>query len=730
MIEVEAQLKNWLDRALLLHQQGQIEPASALYESILKVRPGHPEALRYSGVIAHRSKNLSLALERLEKAVQVSPNDEGAHLHLGMVLRDLGRQRDAIASYDRALELAPDLAEAHFCRGVALKDLKETEAAVESYNHAIRLKPNLLAAHFNRGNALKELKRFTEAVESYDMAIRLMPALVEAHVNRGNALRSLKRYSDAIESYNRAIHFAPGFAEAFLNRGVTLDELNDPKAALEDLDRAVSLNPRLAKAYFSRGNVLRINGQYEAAIDNYRQMLEIEGGRNQALLRYAKMFICDWENFQEEVNQLALEIRDDEVVLPPFSLLALCDSSRLHLAAAQLAVKISGGGVPSPRRQASRSRKDKIRIGYYSADFHDHATMYLMAGVFEKHDRSKFELVAFSLGPDMQDGMRRRAEATFDRFIDARLMADDEVARMSQELEIDIAVDLKGFTQDNRLAIFSERCAPVQVSYLGYPGTTGAPFVDYVIADKTVIPPDSRQFYVEQVVYLPHSYQANDNSRQAADSTHTRADCGLPADGFVFCCFNNNYKITPITFDIWMRILDKVQGSVLWLLADHPAAMKNLRREARSRGIDDGRLIFAERMPNSEHLSRHRLADLFLDTWPYNAHTTASDALWAGLPVLTCPGESFASRVGASLLTAIGLNELIATSQDEYMELAIRLASDPVRLQEIRRKLALNRLTQPLFDTALFTRHLESAYAMMYERHVAGLSPIHMEVPC
>jgi predicted O-linked N-acetylglucosamine transferase (SPINDLY family) len=375
-----------------------------------------------------------------------------------------------------------------------------------------------------------------------------------------------------------------------------------------------------------------------------------------------------------------------------------------------------------------RARQKKIRIGYFSADFHNHATAYLMAELFERHDKGKFELIAFSFGPQTNDVMQLRVSQAFDQFIDVASMSNLEVAQFSRELEIDIAIDLKGLTQDSRLGIFSFKAAPIQVSYLGYPGTLGVDYIDYLIADKTLIPKTSIHHFSEKIVYLPNSYQVNDRHRLIASTHFTKQELGLPKDAFIFCCFNNNYKITPDVFDSWVRILKAVDSSVLWLLQDNSTASMNLQKEAANRGLDPTRLVFAERMALPEHLARHKAADLFLDTLPYNAHTTASDALWAGLPVLTCIGESFASRVAASLLNAIGLPELITETRVDYEALAIELATNPSKLKEIKEKLAQNRLTTPLFDTVLFTKHIEAAYTLMYERYQADLTPESIEV--
>jgi protein O-GlcNAc transferase len=362
-------------------------------------------------------------------------------------------------------------------------------------------------------------------------------------------------------------------------------------------------------------------------------------------------------------------------------------------------------------------------MAYVSADFHEHATAYLMAGLFEAHDKERFEITAVSFGPDAADAMRARLKPAFDRFVDVRGTSDREVARMLHNLEIDIAIDLKGFSANSRTGIFAQRAAPLQVNYLGYPGTLGADYIDYIIADRHVIPPGHEGYYTEKVVRLPETYQVNDSKRSVADWSPGRAEIGLPDPGFVFCCFNSNYKITPDIFAVWMRLLERVTGSVLWLLETNAAASDNLRREAQRRGVAPERLVFAPPMPLDRHLARHRLADLFLDTRPVNAHTTASDALWAGLPLVTCTGDAFAGRVAASLLDAVGLPELITQNLNDYEALALQLATTPSLLSDIRAKLARNRPLHPLFDTDRQRRHIESAYIAMWERYQRGEPP-------
>ena len=472
--------------------------------------------------------------------------------------------------------------------------------------------------------------------------------------------------------------------------------------------------------------------RYDEAITHYDKALSLKPDIDWVSgdLRHTKMKICDWSGLAESLEGISKKVVANERVVTPFSLLALNDDALLHKKSSEIYIQSRYPFNPDLGPILRRPQSQKIRVGYFSADFHNHATGYLMAELFELHDKSQFELVGLSFGPILNDEMRQRLKRSFDQFIEVGRNSDVEVAKLSRDLNIDIAVDLKGFTRDARIGIFSHRAAPIQVNYLGYPGTMGADYMDYIIADRTLIPLESRSCYSEKVVYLPNSYQVNDRKRLISDRQFTRHELGLPEDEFVFCCFNNNFKILSATFASWMRMLKAVERSVLWLLQDNPWAAENLKKEAQKQGVDAQRLVFAERMPLPEHLARHRQADLFLDTLPYNAHTTCSDALWAGLPVLTLMGQSFVSRVAASLLNAIGLPELITNTQEEYEALAIELAMNPQMLRDIKLKLARNRLTAPLFDTPLFTTNLETIYIKMMERYQADLGPEHILVGC
>ena len=717
-----------LQSALMFHQQGRLDEAEALYQEILCSHPENFDALQLQATIAAQKKNFLHALKLFERVLKINPSHPESLNNLGNSLRELHRFEEALASYDQAIELKPDYVDAYSNRGIALTEMQRYDEALLSYDQAIALNADYAEPYFNRGNVLLALKRYEEALLSYDRSLALRPDDAEVYNNRGLALTELKRYDEALLSFDRALALNPCSVEAYSNRGNLFTELRRYDEALLSYDRALAFKPDYTRVYYNRGIVLIELKRYEEALASYEHALAISSGYHFLSGRclHTQMLMCDWKAFDNQVHQLVEKIERHEKASPPFALLAVADSLLVQKEAAEIFIQEKFPSDNSLPRIPRRTRDDKIRIGYYSSDFYDHATAYLMAELFEQHDRELFELIAFSYGPDACDGMRKRITAAFDRFLDVRNHSDREVALLSRELEVDIAVDLKGFTGGSRFGIFALRAAPIQVSYLGYPGTTGAEYIDYLLADQTLIPENSQYGYTEKIVYLPDSYQVNDTKRCIAEKVFTREESGLPEVGFVFCCFNNNYKITPETFDGWMRILKQVEGSVLWLLEDNPKAASNLRLEATERGVNAERLIFAKRLPLAEHLARHRSADLFLDTFPCNAHTTASDALWAGLPVLTLSGESFASRVAASLLHAIQLPELLTSSQEEYESLAIELATNPEKSGQIRRKLEQNRFTAPLFDTQRFTSHLEEAYSAMYRRYLEGLPPEHI----
>jgi predicted O-linked N-acetylglucosamine transferase (SPINDLY family) len=568
-----------------------------------------------------------------------------------------------------------------FEKGIAHLDAGQYAAAADIFSQVLARVPAFSPGHNALGLARAGLGRTAEALASYDAAVRADPSSAAPLINRATLLRGMGRLDTALADLDKAVVLEPEDPAGHANRGSLLMEMSRPAAAIASFDRALALHP--AFPYLPGFRLIN------------------------------KAYICDWSAIDDELAALAERIRRGEPVAAPWTLLALIDSPDLQRRAAEswMAVKCPPNNALGP--VAKYPRHERIKVGYFCADFHRHPTGHLIAGLFERHHRSNFEIIAFSLRPVRDDDMHRRIVAAVDRFIDVQGRNDREIAALSRELEIDIAVDLNGLITNNRVGIFAHRAAPTQVNYLAYPGTMGAPYIDYILADDTVIPDPA--FYTERVVRLPDCYQVNDAERQVADRRFTRAELGLPETGFVFCCFNNNFKITPRMFDVWMRILHGVDGSVLWLIEDNAAAAANLRREAERRGVDQTRLVFAPRMPQEDHLARQSAADLFLDTRPYNAHTTGSDALWAGVPLLTCPGESFASRVAASLLQTMGLPELIAATLADYEVLAISLGKDRGRLEAIKQKLQRNRASSPLFDLARFTLNIEAAYTGMVE---------------
>lgn len=607
-----------------------------------------------------------------------------------------GRLAEAATLYRKILNKKPADADALHLLGVLESQRNNALNAIKLIDRAIDLRPKNSEFLCNRGIVLAQLKRFADAIASFDRALALKPNSIDALSNRGFALHEQKRFDDALASYNLALAMQPNHSNTLINRGSTLQ-------CLQQFDEALI--------------------SYERALISTPENIRLLGAR-----LFCKMNISNWLRIDEDFQQLARMIAAGRNASEPFPVLASPLSATLQKACSETYVreKHPPSSVLPPLEW--RPKRNRIRLGYFSADFHNHATAYLSASLFERHNRAQFEVIAFSYGSPKQDKMKERLKKGFDRFMEVGTLSDIEIALLSRNLEIDIAIDLKGFTQDCRPGIFALRAAPIQINYLGYPGTMGAEYIDYLIADPILIPKDQQQHYREKIIYLPHSYQVNDSKREVTDKRFTRADCGLAEQGFVFCCFNNSYKILPQLFDIWMRLLKSVEGSVLWLFESNPSAVTNLCREARDRGIASERLIFGKPMELSEHVARYRLADLFLDTVPCNAHTTASDALWAGLPVLTCLGQTFAGRVAASLLTAVGMADLISANLAEYEAVALELATNPQRLASLRQRLSANRLTHPLFDTALFTKHIETAYVEIWNRFHSRNAPDHIYI--
>ncbi len=666
-------------------------------------------------------------LVAIQPLIIALPGQAPLHNIAGAAHAGLGEGEEALACYDRAIGIDPSFVDAHSNRGVALLGRGRRQEALESFEQAIQYRPDFAEAWSNRGIVLKDLGRWEEALLSHEQAIQLKPDFPSAWYNRANALQHLQRLGEALDSFATVVAQKPDHADAWSNMGNVLHDLGRYEEAVASFDRAIALRPGFAAAHGNRGNSLHQLKRLDQAAESYRAAIRLDPGdvETKSRLAFLKAHMGDWTP-EPGIDLATLGV--EEGVVPPFNLLALDDSAARNLIrSARWAEARYPGQRPVVTQPASRP--DRLRIGYFSADFHDHATMWLMGSLFAAHDRSRFEVHAFSFGPEKRDAMRARAIATVDAFHDVRDHSDAGIAERARSLGIDIAVDLKGYTQDARPGIFAYGPALIQMAWIGYPGSAGADFIDYIVADPVVIPPEKRGDYSEKQLSLPHSYQINDRLRPIAAPVPGRAALGLPEDGFVFCCFNNSFKISADAFAIWMRLLAQVEGSVLWLLRDTAWVEAHLRREAGERGIDPARLVFADRRTVPDHLARHAQADLFLDTFAYNAHTTASDALWAGVPVVTRLGDGFAARVAGSLLHAVGLPELVTDSAEAYERLALELARDRDRLADIRAKLAAQRLTAPLFDTPLFARHLERGYALAYDRWFAGLAPDHIEVP-
>lgn len=754
-----------LRQAFGLHQQGQLAEAETLYRDVLNIQPDNPDALHFLGVLESQRGRREAGLSLIDRAVKVNPRNPSAFYNRAGILRDMARLDEALESYDRALALKADHSAALNNRGAVLHDLKRYADAVASFDRAIAVRPDHIDAHANRGTTLVALERFEEALQSFDRALALGPAGPAALFGRGNALAGLgrpedalaafdsalaltpydarilnnrgtalarmSRHEEAVDSFNRAIIAEPGDADACKNRGDALIHLKRPQEALASYDQALGARPGYAEALYGRAHALSELKRDDEAIAAYRQLLNLSPGHpyGQGMLLHAKQVACDWRDQARLVGEVVRGVRETRKIASPLALLAVSESEQDNTQCARILMSDRFKPSSEPLWRGERYRHDRIRVAYLSADFGAHAVATQIAGVFEQHDRSRFEIAALSYGRNDRSAMRARLERGFERFLDIEGKSDREAASGIRAMEADIVVDLTGLTARSRPGILALRPAGLQVQYLGYAGSLGADYVDYVIADDVVIPEHNRRHYREKVVSLPDSYMPTDAERAIAPQP-SRAEAGLPDKGFVFCAFNNSYKFSPDMFDLWMRLLKSVDGSVLWLPEVNDTARRNLVQEAEARGVASTRLVFAHYVASgAAHLARLGLADLFLDTRPYNAHSSASDALWAGVPVVTQPGDTFSGRVGASLLLACGLPELVAEDAASYEAIALRLARDQWAHAALKAKLERNRSSCALFDMPRFTRHLEAAYATMYEHHQRGGEPQPFRVP-
>lgn len=654
-------------------------------------------ALGRQAITLHQQGRLAEAEALYRKILELDASVFPALYLLGMLRLQQGDSGEAVQLIGQALAINPDDPAALLHYGLALLGQNRFAEAAASFDSLLAAHPGEPAALMGRGAALRALGRHAAALADHESVLAVDARNADAWAGRAVLLRHIRRIDEALESFNQAIALVPGFTDALQNRGdLHWSERRDHDAAVADLEKALALEP--------------------------------ERGLLRGSLLHLKMFAGDWTKFDRDVALVHEGVRAGKLVIHPFAYQALVESPADSQACSRL---YGQGRYPAQTSQPiAASAREKIRIGYVSGDFREQAVGLLMAGLYEQHDKDRFEIVAFNTGDASHDDIRQRAVAAFDRFIDIAQLSDSAAADRIRREGIDILVTLNGYFGAEGLSIFAHRPAPVQVSYMGFPATLGLPYIDYILADRIVIPEGERRFYDEQVVWLPESYWVNDSRREIAGAVPSRADCGLPADGFVFCNFNSSYKLTPETFASWMRVLSQVPSSVLWLLAgNNPHLADNLRREAKDAGVAGERLVFAPLASSAQHLARLQLAGLSLDNLPYNAHTTAADVLWAGVPIVTCRGTTWPGRVAASLLKAIGLPELICETIADTEALAVHLAQEPDRLRAVKDKLAENRLTTPLFNTARFARHMEAAYAEMIARHRRGEAPAHFAVP-
>jgi predicted O-linked N-acetylglucosamine transferase (SPINDLY family) len=751
--------------AATFHAKGQLNQAAEAYREVLAAFPDDPQTLLLLGVVQGQQGDFGLAVETMQKVLRLDPAHGIARVTLGRALRGLGKIDEALVEFDQVLAHSPADKEALFAKASTLLEHGRPAEAVTVYDRLVEVDPKHLAAWLNRGSALTVLGDLQAALACFERARQINPTVPEHHLREGQTLLALNRDQDAREAFDRAVQINPNLPAAHLGRAAALMKRHNVVSALVSADRARQLQPDNAEAYcligcgqielgnlddavnflseairlrpnypeahFALGDTLHELGRHDEAVQSFARVVELKPSMPlaQGNLLHSKMRACDWNGLDELSHNVIQSLEAGVLAINPFALQAICDNEATLRKCAEMT---SEHFHPRANRIVAKQRQrgsGKIRIGYLSGEFREHATAILMSGVWDHHDKSAFEIIGIDAGFDDQSPRRQRIEAAFDRMVKITDLSDSDAALRIAALEVDVLINLNGFFGKARPGVFAFRPAPVQVNYLGFPGTLGADYFDYLLADDTVIPPAAATHYREKVVYLPGCYQPNDNSRPISTEPQTRQGNGLPEQAFVFCCFNNVYKITPKIFGVWMDILKAVPGSVLWLLESSTAVQNRLRSTAESLGVDAARLVFAAPVDGPLHLARHRLADLFLDTSPYNAHTTASDALWSGLPILTVAGKSFAGRVAESLLRSVGLDELVAADLDQYRKLAVSLAGDPTTLKTTRARLEAARTSAGVFNTVQTTRALENAFRYMVERSEAGLLPAGTHIP-
>lgn len=672
---------------------GQYELANSLYAEAADKMPDIARAIEGMAYCAANLGDHETAFTLLRRASNKAGISAQALYFLGSYYLEKNCHEDAIACLNKSIQMAGEYFEALHDLGAAYASSGDAYSAFIAYKKALLFNNHSVDIYLNLGDLAMRIKMIEEAKQYYLEALNLDQASAYAWAGYGVALAKMSEYEEALLALNKAIECNPDLLDVWMHKGDIFNLLKRHDLALVSYQKAETIFP---EAPFILGKII-----------------------------HQKMLACDWDGYEKHIKKIQSGIAQGKKVAEPFGFQAISESEE----ELKICAKLFADFYFEPKNPIFiPSQNKKIKIGYVCGEFRNQATSMLMAGVYESHNKNDFEIYAFDNGLNDDSPLRSRMETAFDCMIDIRGMSDQEAAHKILDLRIDILVNLNGYFGASRQAIFAYRPAPVQVNYLGFPGTLGAQYMDYLIADDHVIPAASYQFYFEKIVSLPNCYQANDNKRVISEKEFTRSDFGLPQDVFVYCCFNNNYKITPQIFKIWMSILKNTSKTVLWLLKDNELAAKNLLAQARQYGVSTDRIIFADRCEPAEHLARHQLADLFLDTFPYNAHTTASDALWSGLPILTYVGSTFPGRVTSSLLSGLGVTELIAGSQKDYGDMAISFANNPLELLSIRKKIEIKKLTCALFDTRQFTQNLENAFRLMHSRASANLPPEHFKI--
>lgn len=727
------------------HREGDFNSALECYQKALKLRPDYSEALFGMGNIYQALQQRQKAIACFRQALEIRPDFYQACNNLGAAQFDCGRLQEAAHYYQKAIVLQPDYGEAHTNLGDTFREQKRYSEAMVCYQRAVEINPQNPVAYAKLGHVFHCLGRLENSIACYQKALSINSSYAEVYNDLGTAYRELGRFEKALASFKKATALKPLSPEAHNNMGIIYKQWENLEEAVSSYQKALQCKPDFTEAHYNLGNAYAKCGKYEDAIKSYRKAVQLNPNHINALSLLIRQLqqTCAWQElpqFVAQLNETSKKIleKGDQAAEMPFLTVSLRDDPRYNFLIAKswakdIRARVSAYSRTFPERSAysfkdRKQEKSRLTVGYLSADFRNHATAHLMRSLFGCHDRKSFKIIGYSYGRNDHSAYRRQIESDCDQFVDLDALSHFEAAQAIYEDAVDILVDLKGYTQDSRLEISAHRPAPIQVSYLGFPGTSGADFFDYIIADRITTPPDHAPYFTENLVYLPHCYQINDHHQKISEINFNRQDVGLPDQGFVFCSFNEPYKIEPVMFDVWMDLLRKVPHSVLWLLNKNQAATENLKNEACRRGIAAERLIFGSKLAKAEHLGRLKMADLYLDTRIYNGHTTISDALWAGVPGIALQGRHFASRVAASILTAVGLPELITYSLPEYEALAMNLAIDPETLMTVKEKLDRNRSSEPLFDTPRFAASLEKAYKMMWQLYLNDETPRLIEV--